>query len=336
MQSDNQRDDRDGDGKYDKSTVFLDQLQMPRAVAVAHGGVLVAEPPVIWFCRDTNGDLKCDEKIEVFHGYGTQGPVEHTDNGLARNLDNWLYNAKSAKRLKLVMEAGKPRLIMEENVSRGQWGIAQDNFGRLYHNSNSSYLHVDLTPAEYLRRNPHFPIKTGVGKGIASGYAPLGAVLVAPHIAEAIEKGSGSFEHGFTYQAHPVSMAASHAVLDYIEQHNLFSRVTPAGEELMATLAPLRQHRIVGDIRGKGLLLGIELVQDASTKAPFPASTNVADRFFDAAFAEGVATYPIRGCADGERGDHTLLAPPFTISSAEMRELAAALRRAVARVESAV
>ncbi len=161
-------EDRDGDGKYDKSTVFLDGLQMPRAIAVTHGGVLVAEPPVLWFCRDTNGDLKCDEKIEVFRGYGSQGPVEHTDNGLVRNLDNWLYNAKSAKRLKLVLEAAKPKMILEENVGRGQWGITQDNFGRLYHNSNSSYLHADLTPAEYLRRNPHFPIKTGVGKSIAS------------------------------------------------------------------------------------------------------------------------------------------------------------------------
>jgi adenosylmethionine-8-amino-7-oxononanoate aminotransferase len=172
-----------------------------------------------------------------------------------------------------------------------------------------------------------------VGKGIAGGYAPLGAVLVAPHIAEAVAQGSGSFEHGFTYQAHPVSMAASHAVLDYMEQHNLFARVEPAARELLNALAPLTRRRIVGDLRGKGLLLGLELVHNAATREPFPAAQNVADRFFEAAFAEGVATYPIRGCVDGERGDHVLLAPPFTIASREMDELAMALDRTLARLE---
>jgi adenosylmethionine-8-amino-7-oxononanoate aminotransferase len=172
-----------------------------------------------------------------------------------------------------------------------------------------------------------------VGKGIAGGYAPLGAVLVAPHIAEAVAQGSGSFEHGFTYQAHPVSMAASHAVLDYMEQHNLFARVEPAARELLNALAPLTRRRIVGDLRGKGLLLGLELVHNAATREPFPAAQNVADRFFEAAFAEGVATYPIRGCVDGERGDHVLLAPPFTIASREMYELAMALDRTLARLE---
>lgn len=169
-----------------------------------------------------------------------------------------------------------------------------------------------------------------VGKGIASGYAALGAVLVAPHVVEAIERGSGSFEHGFTYQAQPVAMAAANAVLDYIEQHQLFERVAPAGRELLVALEALKQSPMVGEVRGLGLLLGIEFVRDRATREPFPAEAHVADRFFDAAFAEGIATYPIRGCADGERGDHTLIAPPFTISSGEIAELAAGLGRALA------
>lgn len=171
-----------------------------------------------------------------------------------------------------------------------------------------------------------------VGKGIASGYAPLGAVLVAPHIVEAIEQGSGAFEHGFTYQAHPVCMAASHAVLDYLEQNHLYERVTPAGEELFRALEPLKTSPIIGDIRGRGLLLGVEFVRDRSTKEPFPAEAGIADRFFEVMYELGVATYPIRGCADGDRGDHLLLAPPFTISSAEISELARALETAAARI----
>ena len=153
-------EDTDGDGKMDKSTIFLDELLMPRAITLVHGGALIAEPPILWFARDTNGDGKADEKIEVLKGYASQGPVEHTENGLLRNLDNWLYNAKSSKRMKFTFEDGKPSLFVETNISRGQWGITQDNFGRLYHNSNSNYLQGDMIPADYLRRNPHFPIST--------------------------------------------------------------------------------------------------------------------------------------------------------------------------------
>ena len=172
-------EDTDHDGKMDKSTIFLDQLQMPRAITLVHGGAIIAEPPFLWFARDTNGDLKADEKIEVLNGYGSQGPVEHTDNGLLRNLDNWIYNAKSSKRMKFSMVDGKPTLLVEINVARGQWGITQDNFGRLYHNSNSSYLSGDLVPAEYLRRNPHFPISTG--KSIASDQS-VNSIRVNPGV----------------------------------------------------------------------------------------------------------------------------------------------------------
>ncbi len=170
-----------------------------------------------------------------------------------------------------------------------------------------------------------------LGKGIAGGYAPLGAVLVAPHIVEAIEKGSGAFEHGFTYQAHPVAMAAGLAVLDYIEQHGLFPRVAAAGSELLAALQPLRQHPNVADIRGLGLLVGIEFVKDRSTRQPFPRALNFAQRVRQAALAEGVTTYPIQGCADGELGDHILLAPPLIITSEEIHFLARALQEAVQR-----
>ncbi len=174
-----------------------------------------------------------------------------------------------------------------------------------------------------------------VGKGLASGYAPLGAVLVSARVVEAFERGSGAFMHGFTYQAHPVCMAAGNAVLDYLEAHKLFERVSPAGKNLRDVLAPLQSHPHVGDIRGLGLLIGVEFVKDKSTREPFPKADNIAERIRQAAVAEGVLTYPTQGCVDGQRGDHILLAPPFTISQEECALVARALESALAKVFSA-
>lgn len=171
-----------------------------------------------------------------------------------------------------------------------------------------------------------------VGKGIGSGYAPLGAVMVTGRVASAFEKGSGSFLHGFTYNAHPVCAAAGLAVLDYAAKHDLFAGVAAKGKELRGALDPLAASPIVGDIRGIGLLLGIEFVRDKATREPFPASANVASRIYDAAFRRGVLTYPIQGCADGARGDHILIAPPHIISSEEMQLLASVLHDAIDEV----
>ena len=174
-----------------------------------------------------------------------------------------------------------------------------------------------------------------LGKGIASGYAPLGAVLVSGRVAEAIGRGSGVFLHGFTYNAHPVATAAGLAVFDYLARNHLPERVTPAGAELLNALKPLRELPVVGDVRGLGLLLAVEFVRDAATREPFPADAGVAAQIFRAAFDAGVLTYPIEGCADGQRGDHILLAPPFVISSAEIQFLARALGEAVAGLRPA-
>jgi len=170
------------------------------------------------------------------------------------------------------------------------------------------------------------------GKGIASGYAPLGAVLVSRRVVEAFERGSGAFQHGFTYQAHPVATAAGNAVLDHIEKHNLFARVAPAGETLRAALAPLASHKHVGDIRGLGLLMAVEFVKDKAAREPFPREENIAERIRQAALAEGVLTYPTQGCVDGLRGDHILLAPPFIIKEEECRTIARAIEVALRKV----
>lgn len=171
-----------------------------------------------------------------------------------------------------------------------------------------------------------------VGKGVASGYAPLGAVLVSARIVEAFERGSGAFMHGFTYQSHPVCTAAGNAVFDYLEAHKLFERVNPAGKNLREALSPLLAHPHVGDVRGLGLLLGVEFLKEKSRREPFPKSENIAGKIRQAALAEGVLTYPTQGCVDGQRGDHILLAPPFTISPEESALIARALKTALTKV----
>jgi adenosylmethionine-8-amino-7-oxononanoate aminotransferase len=171
-----------------------------------------------------------------------------------------------------------------------------------------------------------------VGKGIASGYAPLGAVLVSARIVKAFECGSGIFQHGFTYQAHPVCTAAGNAVLDYLEAHNLFERVASISKTLRTDLEPLRSHPNVGDIRGMGLLIGIEFVKDKSSREPFPPSQNIAERIRQAALEENVLTYPTQGCVDGLRGDHILLAPPFTLNADESALIVRAIKSALAKV----
>jgi adenosylmethionine-8-amino-7-oxononanoate aminotransferase len=171
-----------------------------------------------------------------------------------------------------------------------------------------------------------------VGKGIASGYAPLGAVLVSAKIVEAFARGSGAFKHGFTYQAHPVSTAAGNAVLDYLESHHLFPRVQPASQHLRAALAPLASHPHVAEIRGLGLLLGIEFVRDKSTRAPFDPVQQIAEKIRAAAMDRGVLTYPTQGCVDGLRGDHILLAPPFILTPDQSALIASALSSALAKV----
>ncbi len=171
-----------------------------------------------------------------------------------------------------------------------------------------------------------------VGKGIASGYAPLGAALVAARVVDAFERGFGSFQHGFTYQAHPVTTAAANAVLDYVEMHKLFERVEPAAEILRAELSTLTSHPNVGEIRGLGLLLAIEFLKNKSTREPFPKGQNIAERISQAALDQNVLTYPTQGCVDGTNGDHILLAPPFIISPQECQLIASALNTALQKV----
>jgi adenosylmethionine-8-amino-7-oxononanoate aminotransferase len=173
------------------------------------------------------------------------------------------------------------------------------------------------------------------GKGIASGYAPLGAILVAPRVVDAFEKGSAAFMHGFTYQAHPVATAAGNAVFDYLEVHKLFEKVTPAGEILRRSLARLESHPHVGQVRGLGLLQGIEFVKEKASREAFVKGAGIAEKIRQAALEKNVLVYPGQGTVDGVRGDHLLLAPPFIINQSECEQIANAVQYALEKTFSA-
>jgi adenosylmethionine-8-amino-7-oxononanoate aminotransferase len=170
------------------------------------------------------------------------------------------------------------------------------------------------------------------GKGIASGYAPLGAVLAAPRVVDAFGKGSAAFMHGFTYQSHPVATAAGNAVFDYLEAHKLFDCVGPAAESLRKALSSLESHPHVGEVRGLGLLQAVEFVKNKATREPFPKESGIAEKIRQAALEKNVLTYPSQGTVDGTRGDHVLLAPPFIITPQECQLIADALQFALAKV----
>jgi len=176
------------------------------------------------------------------------------------------------------------------------------------------------------------------GKGISSGYAPLGAVIASRKIVEAIANGSGMFTHGFTYNAHPVCAAAGRAVLQRVRELRL---VGAADHRVSGTTAAyfakavrsLRDCKTVGDVRGIGLLWGVEFVADKESTAPFDAAVGFAGRVFDTAKDRGVLVYPMQGCAGGFAGDHLLLAPPAIATREEIEQGIAALRAAIEEVE---
>jgi len=157
-----------------------------------------------------------------------------------------------------------------------------------------------------------------LGKGLTSGYAPLGAVLVTEKVWRAVAAGSGAFEHGFTYQGHPISVAAGLAVQGYIRKLNLVEQAAARGEYLAQRLESLRELPAVGDLRGKGLLQTVEFVAERPTRAPFPPEVKFSERLFDALGARGVLVYPMKGTANGWAGDHIMLAPPFVISESQL------------------
>ena len=177
-------------------------------------------------------------------------------------------------------------------------------------------------------------------KGLSSGYVPLGAVIMSKKVVDAISSGSGSFIHGFTYSSHPISLAAGRAVLKYVSEYKLVEaadsdRDGTIAHTLKENLSQLRLLNHVGEVRGIGLLWAVEFVSDTETRAPFPAAANFAGQVAQAATERGLLVYPVQGCADGDCGDHVLIAPPAVISPDQVawacEQLSAAIEEASAQ-----
>lgn len=174
------------------------------------------------------------------------------------------------------------------------------------------------------------PDLMAIAKGLGAGYQPIGALLLSGRIFAAIRDGSGAFQHGHTYVAHPVACAAALAVQEAIERDTLVANVVRQGAHLERRLRErFANHHNVGDIRGRGLFWSIEYVTDRSSKQPFDPALKINARVKREAMARGLACYAMGGTIDGRLGDHTLLAPPFIVSEHDVDRIVERLGDAV-------
>jgi len=168
-----------------------------------------------------------------------------------------------------------------------------------------------------------------LGKGISGGYAPLSAVLAPERIVDVLARGSGSLLHAQTFSHHPVACAAGLATVRHIREHVLVERCSAMGITLHDRLAQLKGLPHVGDVRGRGLLAGIEFVEDVETRTPFPRALGFAEAFTEAAQAAGLVVWPNVGHAPGGRGDLVMVAPPYIVTDEEIDEIVALLVQAL-------
>jgi adenosylmethionine-8-amino-7-oxononanoate aminotransferase len=173
-------------------------------------------------------------------------------------------------------------------------------------------------------------------KGISGGYTPLAAVLLKDKIVNLLREKHSNFRGGHTYCANPLSARVGIEVLSIIREQNLIENCRRMGERLLAGLQGLLMHPTVGDVRGKGLMAGVEFVRNKQTKEPFPVEYLFGKRVFEEAFARGLVVFAGSGTVDGVAGDHILLAPPFIITESQVDDLVAILDEAIGVVERAL
>ncbi len=174
------------------------------------------------------------------------------------------------------------------------------------------------------------PDMISIAKGLGAGYQSIGALMVRAELADEIEAGSGFFQHGHSYVGHPTACAAALEVQRVFDDENLIERCAKVGTKLRSALAEtFADHPHIGDIRGRGLLLGIEIVKNRETKAPFSAKRNVSAKLKSRAMENGLVCYPDSGTVDGLNGDHVLIAPPFIITDGQISELTDKLSRSI-------
>jgi adenosylmethionine-8-amino-7-oxononanoate aminotransferase len=169
-----------------------------------------------------------------------------------------------------------------------------------------------------------------IAKGLGAGYQPIGATLVSKRIYDTIVGGSGFFQHGHTYIGHATACAAALEVQRVIAEDKLLENVQARGEQLRAQLREhYAQHPHIGDVRGRGLFVGVELVRDRSTKVPFDAKLKLHAAIKREACARGLMVYPMGGTVDGKSGDHVLLAPPFICAAQDIANIVSRLTDAI-------
>lgn len=183
----------------------------------------------------------------------------------------------------------------------------------------------------------HFAVLPDIlllGKGLGGGYVPAGAVVTKTCLVEAIRKHFGNFIHGYTFSHQPVIAAACRETLSVLERERLVQRAEKRGAYFLERLRTLLRFAFVGDVRGKGLLAGIELVSDRSTRKPFPRSRKLVEEVTRRAFDKGLLVYPSTGCAaDGLEGDLISLAPPFVIEESEIDRIVSLLDQTFAEIQ---
>jgi adenosylmethionine-8-amino-7-oxononanoate aminotransferase len=177
-----------------------------------------------------------------------------------------------------------------------------------------------------------------MGKGISSGYVPLGAVLAAPRVVDAFTAGTGTFSHGFTFSGNPLCTFVGLQVLRYAQAHELFDGVAAKGERLRAVLGQLAsRHEMIGDVRGLGLFAGVEIVADRGSREPFPEKAGLTQRIVRGAMERGVLILPgVAGANYGRGGDHIHLSPPYIITAAEIDLVADALDGTLTEIEASL
>ncbi len=172
-----------------------------------------------------------------------------------------------------------------------------------------------------------------IAKGLGAGYQPIAAMMCQNFIYDAINQGSGFFQHGHTYLGHPIACAASLAVVNKLIKESFSEKVIRKGKYLQKKLEiTLGQNEYIGDIRGRGLFRGVELVQNRETKEPFPKNFNIAGKIKKRALDLGLICYPMQGTVDGTIGDHILIAPPFIINENEMNEISQKLEKSMQNI----
>ncbi|MEZ4861749.1 MAG: aminotransferase class III-fold pyridoxal phosphate-dependent enzyme [Caldilineaceae bacterium] len=266
------------------------------------------------FCRNQGGcQLHCADDLErVIRQEGAENIAAFiAEPILGTSAAGVMPHPDYYPRIRAICDKYNVLLIMDEVVT---------GFGRT--GVNFAIQHWGVTPDII-----------ATGKGLSSGYTPIAATIAHERIYDAIYSKARSFVHGHTYGGNPLSCAIALAVQEYIQKHDLVTRCAQMGDLMLAQLQPLQDLPMVAEVRGKGLLIGIEFAADKATRAPFDPALGVTAKVVERTLAKGVLVMPgAPGMIDGYAGDHIALSPPFTVSEAEIGEIVTALRASIREV----